>query len=97
MLILYLDDIRNPKNKNCIIARTYEQAQELILSNNQFDEWSFDHDLGAEKSGYDLLKWAAEYALSKWPKGKVISHSANPIGRENMEYFIKNVEQQLLT
>jgi hypothetical protein len=45
--ILYLDDVRDPKDgKPWVVARTAEQAKNLILQNGMPDFISFDHDLG---------------------------------------------------
>jgi len=75
-----------------------------------FDVWDLDHDLDeslearfggyasttSKKTGLDFLRWAAENALDRWPRGKVLVHSANPAGRKNMEGFIVQVEKRLL-
>lgn len=43
-------------------------------------------------TGYDLVKWMAEH--NKWPLHKPHVHSANPVGKANMQatidrYFVK--------
>ena len=42
---------------------------------------SLDHDLGEEKTGYDVVKFMAEENI--WPS-VVKVHSMNPVGRDNM-------------
>ena len=44
------------------------------------------------KSGYDAAKWLGEYCLDKnipFPKYNV--HSANPVGKANIEAYLQNV------
>ena len=44
------------------------------------------------KSGYDAAKWLGEYCLDKnIPFPKWNCHSANPIGKANIEAYISNV------
>jgi len=99
-LIFYLDDVRDPNrhpvSENYIVVRTLEQAKAIIEANAPFPMWSLDHDLGGNDTGMDFLKWAAEHALDKWPKGKIGVHSANPVGAENMRSFITQVEREFL-
>ena len=70
---LYVDDVRNPKDsRNWKIARTAEEAKNLIRQNGFPEYISFDHDLGMkeirpgvfsesnEETGYDLAKWIVE-------------------------------------
>lgn len=64
--------------------------------NGVVDEISLDHDLGdGIPTGYDLLvmleKHAAEGGFSKAPKFTI--HSANPVGRQNMERAIASIER----
>lgn len=76
---------------------------------DNFDAWDLDHDLDesleahysgyasapSKRTGMDFLKWASENALAKWPRGRVLVHSANPAGRKNMEDFVVQVEKHL--
>jgi len=44
------------------------------------------------KSGYDAAKWLGEYCIDKnipFPKYNV--HSANPVGKANIEAYLQNV------
>lgn len=105
-IVFFLDDKRNPNYKTgdtYIVARSYSEAIDIIDSYPaNWDVWTLDHDLGddpkahSKLTGYDFLKWAAENALTKWPRANVRVHSANPVGRKNMEAFIAQVEKHLL-
>jgi len=97
---LYLDDIREPKKEYDVIVRSYEDAVNYILKNGIPNFISFDHDLGLNsdgsiaKNGYDLAKWLVEQSLDeklKFPKDfNFYVHSANPIGRHNIESILNN-------
>lgn len=76
---LYVDDLRQVP-KNFEIARTYEEAIK-ILKNNTIDILSLDHDLGEEKTGYDIVKYICQ---NNCKVKRVYLHTFNPIGRENM-------------
>lgn len=103
---IYLDDIRNPKTNGWIVIRTYREFVDWITENGIPDEVSFDHDLSIEPTsfstenkeytGYDAAKWLGQYC---WENGIPIPkwnvHSANPVGKENITNFLKNMEKKL--
>lgn len=100
-ILIWLDDIRDPKEylfprvyMSCevIWVGTYEQ---FIRAYDEYHEMdlmiSLDHDLGEEKSGYDCLKYIAERCMENDTDLPYIEiHSANPVGRRNMEDYIKS-------
>ncbi|MDZ7817261.1 MAG: cyclic-phosphate processing receiver domain-containing protein [Aliarcobacter sp.] len=97
---LYLDDIRTPKNNDFIIVRSFQEAVKFVQQNGIPNYISFDHDLGCDEfnnnypSGYDFAKWLIEMNLDnvyKFPKDfKFNVHSANPIGKANIEGILNN-------
>ncbi|MEA3290298.1 MAG: cyclic-phosphate processing receiver domain-containing protein [Campylobacterota bacterium] len=97
---LYLDDIREPKDDSFIIVRNYDEAIEFIKQNGIPPYISFDHDLGCDKngdvlkSGYDFAKWLVDMdidGIHSFPDDfKFNVHSANPIGRNNIEAILHN-------
>jgi hypothetical protein len=47
-----------------------------------------------EKTGYDAAKWLCDYCfLNSIPLPKWNVHSANPVGRDNIEGLLKNFEK----
>lgn len=92
---LFLDDERFPanKDKDFIIARSFEEAVELIELQGCPIFISFDHDLGLEKDGYDLAKYIVEKdldnQLSFIPKefGFYV-HSQNSVGAKNIQSYL---------
>ncbi|MCK5020010.1 MAG: hypothetical protein KAS32_23355 [Candidatus Peribacteraceae bacterium] len=90
---LYIDDIR-PCPPGYKLAWSYETAIECIIINGCPDHISFDHDLGTDKTGYDIAKYIVEYDLDHpgfIPDGFTFNvHSANPVGRANIEGLLNN-------
>jgi len=78
---LLIDDKRD---LGCdVIART-PVAGKMLLALGGWECLCIDHDLGAEESGYDIIKWGLQNGfIPKW----VQIVSSNPVGREN----IKNI------
>lgn len=86
------------------MARSVEEAQNLIMKNGMPEYISFDHDLGVDEmynllpDGYDLAKWIIKQVIEEklfLPlRFTYTVHSMNPVGAENirrlMENFLKN-------
>lgn len=91
MKVLYIDDTRFPEYFHQIgaridVARTYNEAIELIDAfRASYDLISLDHDLGEEKTGYDIAKYIVENQIEIPP---IAIHSANPVGRFNIEQLL---------
>lgn len=77
------------------ICRTAQEVM-LLLAQNRCELLSLDHDLGEKFTGYDLCSWIeAEAAYGSWdlvPAAFEI-HSANPVGRKNMQAAIDSIER----
>lgn len=84
-MLLYVDDVRTPKSKNMVVARTYNDAVD-ILKNIKVDFLSLDHDLGEKKTGYDIVKFMV---LNDIEIPHINIHSANAVGVDNMTKLIK--------
>jgi len=91
---LYLDDVRNPQSHEFIVCRSVEEAVNEIILRREFPEYiSFDHDLGDNiPTGYDLAKWLVEQVMDKKfsfpPNFAYHVHSANPVGKKNIEGYL---------
>ncbi len=102
---LFLDDLRAPPDGSWVVARSVQAAYEYMLDYGMPFEISFDHDLG-EKSEGDAPVYL-DVIINRFLDGhqpmsdalniKVSVHSANPVGRVNLEgkwasflAFIKN-------
>ena len=91
---LYIDDIRNPKGEFDYIARNSEDAIEFMIRNRCPEFISFDHDLGENDTSMNIVKWMIEMDLDT--DGDFIPddfdfyvHSANPVGKANIEGYLK--------
>ena len=97
---LYLDDIRPLPDNTYILARSYNEAITYVINNGIPDFISFDHDLGDDEkknllpSGYDFAKWLVEQDMNLnylFPANfSFYVHSANPVGKKNIESYLNN-------
>ena len=93
---LWIDDCRvPPQNGNWTTwAKTFDEAMRYIRVNwYDITDISFDHDLGHNcKTGYDILcVIEKECADGRYFTGNLHIHSANPVGRKNMEAVINSI------
>lgn len=88
---IFLDDLR-PAPEGWAAARDFQTFQSLVNSGQPIEAISFDHDLGdSNPDGYAAVKWlAGEHPELFEPSITLTSHSANPVGRDNIEAYIDN-------
>ena len=89
---VFLDDLRTPP-PGATHCRTAQEAMRLIES-GVVARISFDHDLGTELTGYDVAKLVERLVA----EGKIVLprwhvHSANPVGRSNIEAAMRSAER----
>lgn len=105
--LLWVDDYRNPfendwlnfspigRNCNIVWVKSYQETIDY-LDKNWPDAICLDHDLGEEKSGYDIAKYIVNKCLDESKPLPVFnSHSANPIGRKNILSLFVNFKNRL--
>lgn len=99
---LFLDDLRDPSESNWKVARSVAEAMDLINTYGLPTAMSLDHDLGDQvPTGKDFLNTLVEMALdsgtlNELSQVRVIVHSANPVGRANMEsLWVQTVRESL--
>lgn len=103
--LLWVDDARNPMEddwmnfspigRNCkvIWAQSYQEAIDF-LEKEWPDAICLDHDLGEEKSGYDIAKYIVDRCIDEGKKlPEFASQSANPVGRENIITLLSNYKR----
>lgn len=91
-ILLWIDDVRpTPQtNYNTITCRCYSAAVDAIKCLTRMNiplYISFDHDLGEEKTGYDIAKFIVENQIPQ----ELIHwriHSANPVGAANIRQLL---------
>ena len=101
---LWLDDIRTPPDETWLWVRSYDEATEAIDS-ACFDIISLDHDLGVveiggeveAKTGYDVACYLEQRVFSGeiTAPNRILSHSANPVGRRRIEQVAKRLTELL--
>lgn len=94
-IYLYVDDLRTPcgiDDDNCllVIARSYDET--ISVFEKYVDRGieflvDLDHDLGEEKSGYDICKYIVENQI---PLRSYRLHTMNPVGRHNMDQLLSH-------
>jgi len=107
---LFIDDERDPSDVtwaktigeqymynvyDWIIARNWNEAENIILTYGMPSTISFDHDLGKdEKTGYFIAQRICEMVmdgLEELPANfSFMVHSKNPVGEENIRSYMKN-------
>lgn len=99
---LFLDDERFPVEEGCVIARSYDEAREIVLRDGVPEFISFDHDLGEGRSGSDFAHWLVNYLLDH-PNVDMTNfsfyvHSQNPVGadriRNLMNSFLDHIRKE---
>lgn len=99
---LFLDDERFPANdrwNRWTIARSSQEAIELVQQQGMPVEIAFDHDLGGEDTSMKFIHWMID---QHYDHGLVIPaelifsvHSQNPVGAKNicslMIAFLKDI------
>jgi len=94
---VWLDDVRQmPEGFDAHVCCAEDAIS--LLESGDVKFISFDHDLGAEKTGYDVASWIEqavfEGKLSRVPDWKV--HSANPVGSLNILMAMRSAERFVL-
>jgi len=93
MVKLFIDNIRKPKTSGWKIVRSYKTAINFFKKHECPSIISIDHDLGGDKTGYDIVKWLCEYDMDTNYLDDVMIvkiHSANPVGKQNIRSYLEN-------
>jgi hypothetical protein len=89
--ILLIDDLRDflvpDADAQITIARTSQQALDILARQNDWDELWFDHDLGGDDTIMVIVDYLSEKAFLDEPVnvGMVYIHTSNPVGRKQMK------------
>ena len=98
MKILFIDDIRNPfdyiDNVDGVYVVTARNSHDALeaLKEFAFDIVFFDHDLGEDRTGYDIAKWIVENNINIKQGFKIVS--SNPVGRFNISQLLNRYGYQ---
>lgn len=89
---LYLDDVRTTP-KGWDRAHTAQECVDL-LSTQEYEYVSLDHDLGEDKpTGHDVLVWLEEAVAGNktFKVPTVFIHTSNPAGRQRMVQALQSI------
>ena len=73
-----------------IICHSYASTIEVLgcCKDREWEAWlDLDHDLGEEKTGYDICKFIVENQI---PILGYTLHTMNPVGRQNMKQLLSH-------
>jgi hypothetical protein len=91
---LYLDDERQPPVGWVLVKTAHDAIQ--ILSEQEVNHVSLDHDLGPEENGtgYDVLLWIEEQVATAGYRPPIISiHTANTSAFVKMTNAVSKITQ----
>ena len=84
--LLWIDDEREAPAAADFWAKSYDEAIKIFKDNeDKIFIVDFDHDLGGDKTGYDVAKYIVEEDISV---AAYKIHSMNPIGRANIDQLL---------
>lgn len=94
---IWLDDLRNPPDNTWWVCRTASYCIQCLKDfSTKVDTISLDHDLGNDEdgTGYDVVKFLEEQAVrDNLVPQNIKIHSANPVGRQNMQAGIDSIKR----
>ena len=86
---LFIDDLRDPVNKDDVIARNSAEAIAIVSALGMPDHISFDHDLGGDDTSIIFIDWLTNQLIEdklQFPDDFTFSvHSQNPVGAQNIK------------
>ena len=90
--LLYVDDERICPyllpDAELVVVRNYKDAIEFLGQHRDGNVIiDLDHDLGEEKTGYDICKFIIENEI---PLLGYILHTMNPVGMMNMNHLLSH-------
>ena len=89
---LFVDDLRDPPDQTWIVARSSGTALKMCAAMWP-SELALDHDLGGEDTVMNFLKGLYELWDGKRPIPSWSVHSGNPVGKKNIESYMKSWEK----
>lgn len=94
---LWVDDIRVAP-EGWMWAKSYKSAMQLLEANDyDFEVISLDHDLGGNKTGYDILCKIEERANDYQNYRPIIGvHTANPVAKVKMQKIADKLNKRSL-
>lgn len=95
---VFLDDLRSTPKGWVRVYTSYELIKLFKEEARNITHMSLDHDLGMDTpTGYDFMRWLEGEVFANRVNRipKIQFHTANPIGRKNMEQTLQNISNIL--
>ena len=89
---LWIDDLRDPPDDTWTWAKSSSVACQHVLS-DAVAEISFDHDLGGDDTAMPVALLIEERAYNGIAPPQWHVHSANPVGRANLQATLRSAER----
>lgn len=96
MYKMFIDDVRNPPPGDWVVVRSSDEALAYVQANGMPAFISFDHDLGGDDTTMVFLRKLVDYVWNgddSPPAYEV--HSANPVGRLNIQSFMDSWKRSI--
>ncbi len=98
---MFIDDERQPPGQasDWVIARSSDQAIEIVLERGVPEFVSYDHDLGEN----DISLWFIYWLIDRYLEGDITTfpvnytvHSQNPVGAKNIQGLLDNFIEKVI-
>jgi len=96
MYKMFIDDVRNPPPGDWVVVRSSDEALAYVQANGMPAFISFDHDLGGDDTAIVFLRKLVDHVWNgddSPPAYEV--HSANPVGRLNIQSFMDSWKRSI--
>lgn len=99
---LFLDDLRFPPDSSWTLVNNVRDCIRFLRAVNvEVETLSLDHDLGDHAFGHGIhvINWLEREVFLYGDTGvlpsRIVVHSQNPVGRENIVRAIESIERRL--
>ena len=94
----YEEFVKLIKNSNLseinYISFDHDLADIHYKYGRELDDYEISRMIDYENTGYDCLKWMCDYYLDNNKKlPKILFHTTNSVGKENMTIYLKNFKK----
>ena len=95
---LFIDDLRDPVTNDWKVARSSVEAKDIVVEFGIPNEIAFDHDLGGDDTSIVFINWLINEMVDRGlvlpPGFKFSIHSMNPIGAENIKWYMAAIVRE---
>jgi hypothetical protein len=92
--MLFIDDVRYPPGRDWMLARSIQDAKDIVNSLGRPIMMSLDHDLGGDTTVMEFLRWLVDEHYDAGPPNYMV-HSENPVGAQNIVAYLESWRRSL--